>query len=224
MRVWQDPESSEEAHWRCASFPSSWQEEGGIWYRPTGESAYAVIVVAPLPEKTRERIGHTFYSCLRRYDLAKLTLPEARDLTGESSPFPDGYSVLEWLQEIPDWEASVVRGSVEKGYGVVVRAATGKSAKHTRSLAKKVYEAGDTPWSAPRVPDRLNVHHRTWDKIRVQHPIDYTEGFLSGMQKRDQGEEQNQAYLAGWRHGWEYAVGRARLPGWFIKGAEKESV
>lgn len=222
MRVWQEPGEEVAAHWRCASSDPGWKERGGVWYRPVGETAYAAIVV--VRRKVPSTEAHGFYSYLQRYDLSKITLPEVRDLLDVSHRFQDGHTAGDFLQGVPDWEERLAQGAVAKGYGLVVSAATGQSAKHVRSLAKKLLEAGDTAWSAPVVPDHLNVHHRRWEKIREAHPIDYAEGFLSGMQRRDRGEEENEAYLAGWRHGWEYAVGRVPLPGWFIQSAAKESV
>jgi hypothetical protein len=142
-----------------------------------------------------------------------------------------------------DWEKRILRAAARRGFGLVLGGRAGKTARHVRSEAKKMVEQylGDKQYEEGLVAAKIapnqksagaairssrawlhqvfdnSVHHRRWGQLRQREPIEYMAGFISGMQKRDSGEDETEEYLAGWRHGWEYAVGKAALPRWFTQ-------
>jgi hypothetical protein len=181
---------------------------------------YVVIVVRGTNgwDATKE----PFYAYAKQLDLSRVTLPEAKDLLPEELKG----KVPQQLGSVPamlsslfpaDWEKRIVLATARKGFGLVLGGWAGKTARHVRSEAKKMVElylAGERQKEGKYDNAFTN---RRWAQLREREPVEYMAGFISGMQKRDSGESETKAYLAGWKHGWEYAVGKTVLPRWFTQ-------
>lgn len=158
-------------------------------------------------------------------DLALVTLPELTDAgtTPEHSAQDRAYTCL------------------KAGYGQSLGVCEAKSEDAARvgasKLAQKYREGGSAAMSRAEREEaiakraRLSFSARRAEKFRAQAPDDYLAGFLIGAARKSlppvKGEEQEgvsnedaredgakAAFEAGWRHGWEYAVGRLPWPEW----------
>ena len=232
VKVWQEPGEEARAKWTCLTKEADWKKKGGAWYkgpyplrgRNTPPLVYLIIVV----RGTERMVGHKpgiapYYAYAKHIDLARVTLPEVRDLLGEEWN-PDCFN-LNWCH---GWEARFLLAATSKGLGVVVGGVPGNTASHVRTKAKKLAEEyieqhhpdSDLKILSNALSSGQSLHHRRWERLREQSPVEYMAGFISGMQRCNSGEEEGEEYLAGWRHGWEYAVGKVPLPQWFVQSSQ----
>lgn len=193
MRQFQTPGSREVAEWRYL-FTTADPEMG--WYKNFGESKWLVLMV----RSTRgwDAVPEPLYAYAMVLDLDGVTLPERKDL------FPDKHEKVQ--------DKLLLRALVRTGRGHVVAKQAGRTPFQVRkAVAQQVTGMG---WTAPSaLPNPL--HHKAWEEHRTEDPVEYGAGFMLGLQKADC-TDASPAFEAGWRHGWECAVGRAPHPDWFL--------
>lgn len=192
MKVWQDPGSQTPAEWLALTVDPHWEDAGGVWAQEVEPNSFLVVVVGP--DLEHEDAVHAQAKWL---DLAKLTLPEQLRICGET---------LDLL--------AVVRS----GWGLPIGAHVSQSARGARARAKSLA----LDFEPHSVKLEAQMHHRRWARLRVEDPVGYLAGFLSGMRRGSvDTSSEDKVFLAGWEHGWEHAVGRAPLPEWFSLKVEE---
>lgn len=193
-RVWQKPGTSTSAEWDALTDDPLWEINGGVWTWRVEEQAYVVISIQPGSwERGR------FHGQARWVDLSLMTLPERQRILGRAASKGAGpYELL--LQ------------ALRQGWGVPVVGLFKDSPTRLRSDVKKQAKG----WKpGPRRMTVPAMHHRLWEALREQDPVGYLAGFLCGMRRGEASQSETRAFLAGWEHGWEYAVGRVPLPRWY---------
>lgn len=189
MKTWQEPGTTGRAEWVALSSDPLWEDNGGVWVHEVEPDCYLVVVLQPDCGFGEPGDMHAH---ARWVDLGQLTYPERAACGGEE---------LDLL------------ALIQRGWGQPIGSKTGTNPLHVRAKVKGLAVA-HKPWNSI---DRVrSAHHVRWDKMRVESPVDYMAGFLLGMRKgKAVAPDESEAFRAGWRHGWEYAVGRAPLPAWF---------
>lgn len=181
--------------------------ELSCWYTATkeeGDRVYYIACVGSTESWGKLEMSH--YGVVKRVDLNKITLPEIKDLH-----LDDGASDEVVLAAFAVHNKMSLHGAC---YG----SGEGKVEKKVKALALKVMSEDKQD-----VPSKvLSLQHAHWDKLRDIDPSAYMIGFLLGMRKQDL-KSDNEVQLAGWRHGWEYAVGRCSLPSWMLHSAKEEA-
>jgi hypothetical protein len=194
VKTWQEPGSDQPAEWAALTDDPDWSENGAVWVHEVEPQTFACVILQPDLE-----VEEHMHAQARWLDLGKLTLPERQRFGGKE---------LDLL------------ALIQSGWGLPVASHVGASSVHVRSKAKR--SALDyKPSVGVTVPF---VHHRRWAEDRKEDPVSYMAGFLLGMRRGEAVSGESRAFLSGWRHGWEYAVGRAKLPTWFneiVEGARK---
>jgi hypothetical protein len=240
MKIWQNPGETKAAEWLCLSDDKDWDTNGGMWAKQVDDPAtltkwlYLVIVVHDADYWQGEEQDPCFHAHVRRLDLSAVTLPELKRVwSGDWSPLGRGrVSVLDAARGLYGdlWPHGFVADMVGSGRGEVVGQADAPSVRSVRTEAKRIAEefilrlSDDEEFAREATTEEIpRSHHRRWDRIRRKNPVDYMAGFLLGMQRSDT-KETDPALLAGWEHGWEYAVGRVPLPQWFVRSARKSLV
>ena len=229
VKVWQEPGEEARAKWTCLTNDAEWKKKGGAWYkgpyllrgRNTPPLVYLIIVVRDT--EGWDAVSAPYYAYAKHIDLARVTLPEVRDLLGEK--WNSDCFDLNWCH---GWEDRFLLAAAIKGLGVVVGGVSGNTAAHVRTKAKKLAEEyieqhrpdSDLQILSKALSSGQSLHHWRWARLREQSPVEYMAGFISGMQRCNSGEEEGEEYLAGWRHGWEYAVGKVPLPQWFVQSSQ----
>jgi hypothetical protein len=145
-----------------------------------------------------------FYFCVRKINEQKITLPEWRDLNHGKSPLEEEKENL----------------LLQSGLGLIVAA----GGVHTIGEAKKLIVQIARETSTESTPKtNLLLHHRKWEKLREEDPSAFSAGFYLGSRKQDLSSSQtSKPLIAGWRQGWEFAVGKMGLPEW-IKTKKKSA-
>jgi hypothetical protein len=224
MKVWQAPGAPGKAEWRAASSHADWSAKGGTWYKLAvpDESNLVYVVIVVRGTKGWNASKEPFYAYAHQVDLSRVTLPEAKDLLPEElkGKVPQRLgSVSDMMTSLfpDDWEKRILRATAKRGFGLVLGGRAGKTARHVRSEAKKMVELylNGERQKEGMYDDAFT--NRRWAQMREREPVEYMAGFISGMQKRNSGESETKEYLAGWKHGWEYAVGKTALPRWFTQ-------
>ena len=189
-KLWQTPGTAEIAAWQALSTAVPWEVEGGVWTKLVREDRYFVVLLLSGAWE-----GGTFQGQARWLDLRVLTLPERRRIGGEG--------------------IDLVYRAVAQGFGLVLGGVFGNNATTVRAQAKRFTETFDFAEHGRSI-SVPQVHHLRWGFLREKQPVEYMAGFLLGMRRGDAGPGEPPAFLAGWEHGWEYAVGRVGLPSWFV--------
>ena len=137
-----------------------------------------------------------FYFCVRKVDVGKITLPEWRDLNRGKTPSEEEKELL----------------LLRSGLGWIVAAGGARSmGEAKKSIAQIVRNEGT------EIPPKVSllVHHKKWEKLREEDPSAFSAGFYLGSRKQDLTNIQaSKSLVAGWRQGWEFAVGKMGLPEW----------
>lgn len=164
-------------------------------------SLSGVLIIQVLLETGEEGEDDVVVGMVRWLDPAHITLPQR----------------IRWGVDGAT-ESAVVLTALACGVGYVVSAHEESSIKKARLACKASAEAfearGGDRSTRTLVP---NMHHRRWAKLRKEDPLTYDASFLMGKARERMDGESNPVALAGWEHGWEYAVGRCPLPSWFTQ-------
>lgn len=188
MFIWQEPGTDSPAHWLWLGADPLWHVKGGTWYKSWG-GGYFVLTVEPVEAAFEGRV--------RWLRVDKLTMPERRRILGDRP------------------EVELLAAATAQGLGWPVGVIEDHSAAAARVVARKLAEDFEAAGVKPTT-DAPKVHHRRWEELRLQDPVAYSTGFFIGMQKGDvTSDDVNEVLLAGWEHGWEYAVGRTPMPAWY---------
>jgi len=204
MKVWQNPGETELAEWLwlggLADEDHLWDLNGGIWcrYKQWGGGHFVIRVERVSGAEPAE----AYEASARWINTLKLTLPERRRILAGGHQEED--LLVEAIRMGLGWPVGVADWGSVSGARVAVR-----------KLVDEFEAAGVVPHET--TPESARVHHRRWAELEKQDKVSYGAGFFVGARKGDiTGEDRSEVFLAGWEHGWEYSMGRAVAPSWYV--------
>ena len=138
-----------------------------------------------------------FHYFVRKLEPKKITLPEWKDLNGGECPPEE--SKIDLLKQ--------------SGIGIVVCSGWASSVGEAKKYCMTSIEEAKS--LLPAKTSVFHVHQRKWDKLRIEDPVSFSAGFYLGSRKQDlSSSHTSQSLDAGWRQGWQFAIGKLGLPEW----------